>query len=256
MRYLDMLHLHWVEIQAGINHLPFAFLLVIPLFEIGAILFHKREWRVVSFWLLVASVVALVPTAITGWITGDALKITGGIAQPPEIFIWHRLLAFVTAGLAIILLIWRIDAHDQLRGKKYIASFALSVIIAGIVGVTGFLGGRMVLGSGSSAPAMVPLANAPEEAVAKIPNLDPKLIAAGDKLYHDLPCASCHTMDGKGGHVGPDLTHEAQRHNFPAWHVAHLKDPSAFFVDANMPAFDYLSPKELNELAAYLSTRK
>lgn len=255
-----MLHFlgpHWVEIHAGINHLPFAFLLVIPLFEIGAILFHKPEWRVVSFWLLVASVVALVPTAITGWITGDALKITGGIAHPPEMFIWHRLLAFVTAGLAIILLVWRMDAHDQLRGKKYIASFALSVIIAAVVGVTGFLGGRMVLGSGSSAPSgTVAIGSASPEAVAKIPNLDPKLIATGDKLYHDLSCAGCHIMDGKGGRVGPDLTHEAQRHNFPAWHVAHLKDPSAFFVDSEMPAFDYLSPDELNALAAYLSTRK
>jgi uncharacterized membrane protein/cytochrome c2 len=250
-----MLHLHWVEIHAGINHLPFAFLLVIPIFEIGAIFFHKEEWRIVSFWLLVAAVVALFPTLITGWITGDALKITGGAARPPELFIWHRLLAFITAGLALILLIWRISAHDQLRGKKYAASFALSVIIAAAVGVTGFMGGRMVLGSGEQS-TFVPLKSASPQVLSRIPNLDPKQIAAGQKLFVELPCQSCHTMNGSGGIAGPNLTHEALRHNDPAWHIAHLKDPSKMSPDSGMPSFDYLKPEELKALAAYLATRK
>jgi len=250
-----MLHLHWVEIHAGINHLPFAFLLVIPIFEIGAILFHKQEWRVVSFWLLVAAVAALFPTLVTGWITGDALKITGSAARPSELFIWHRLLAFTTAGLALILLLWRISARDQLRGKKYVASFALSVIIAAVVGVTGFIGGRMVLGSGEQS-TLIPLQSASPQVLAKIHHLDPRQIAAGQKLFAELPCQSCHTMNGSGGISGPNLTHEAQRHNDPAWHIAHLKDPSKMSPNSGMPSFDYLKPEELKALAAYLATRK
>jgi uncharacterized membrane protein/cytochrome c2 len=250
-----MLHLHWIEIHAGINHLPFAFLLAVPIFEIGAVLFRKREWRTVSFWLLAAAVVTLFPTLITGWITGDALKITGGAARPPELFVWHRLSAFITAGLASLLLIWRIAVRDELRGKKYVASLALALLTAGVVGATGFMGGRMVLGSGGQS-TFIPLQSAAPQVVAKIPDLDPKQIAAGQKLFAELPCQSCHTMNGSGGIAGPNLTHEAQRHNDPAWHIAHLKDPSKMSPDSGMPPFDYLKPDELKALAAYLATRK
>lgn len=247
---------HWVEIHAFFNHLPFAFLIAIPVFDIGAIIWHKREWRVVSFWLLVASVIMLLPTAITGWITGDVLKFTGGAGAPPTLFVWHRAAAFTTAGLAAILLIWRVAAHDDMKGKSLAGSVALGVLAGMVVGATGFLGGRMVLGSGSSAPEMIPLASAPASVKAKIPNLDPKLIATGDKLFHDMACIGCHTMNGTGGRVGPDLTHEAQRHNDPEWHIKHLKDPSILTPKPDMPAFDYLKPEELKALAAYLATRE
>jgi uncharacterized membrane protein/cytochrome c2 len=247
---------HWVEIHAFVNHMPFAFLIAIPVFDIAAIIWRKREWRVVSFWLLVASVIMLFPTAVTGWITGDVLKFTGGAGAPPSLFVWHRAAAFTTAGLAAILLVWRVLAHDDLKGKSLAGSISLGVLAALVVGATGFLGGRMVLGSGSSAPPMIPLANAPASVTAKIPNLDPKLITAGDDLFHNLPCVGCHVMDGKGGKVGPDLTHEAQRHNDPAWHIKHLKDPSMLTPKPDMPSFDYLKPEELKALAAYLATRK
>jgi len=255
-----MPHLQWVEIHAGINHLSFAFLLVIPIFEIGAILFHKKEWRMVSFWLLVAAVAALVPTLITGWITGDSLNFTGSKAAPPAIFLQHRFLAFVTTTLAAILLIWRVIARDQLHGNPYIASLALAIITAGTVGATGFLGGRMVLGSGDKS-TFVPIDKLSPEKRAKIPQLDPTLIAQGEKLFKgegsaQLPCQSCHTMNGAGGKSGPDLTHEAQHHNDPAWHIAHLKDPTILTKDSGMPSFDYLSPEELNALAAFLATRQ
>lgn len=253
---LSFLIPHWVEIHAFVNHMPFAFLIAIPVFDIAAILWRKREWRVVSFWLLVASVIMLLPTAVTGWITGDVLKFTGGAGSPPALFIWHRAAAFITAGLAAILLIWRITAHDDLKGKSLAGAVALSILTALVVGATGFLGGRMVLGSGSSTPKMIPLADAPAAVKAKIPKLDPTLIASGDKLFHDMSCIGCHTMNGAGGRVGPDLTHEAQRHNDLDWHIKHLKDPSILKPNPDMPAFDYLKPEELEALAAYLSTRK
>jgi mono/diheme cytochrome c family protein len=195
-----------------------------------------------------------VPALITGWITGNDLKLTGA-AAPPAIFVRHRLAAFTTAGLAIILLLWRVKARDQLPRNAHLASVALALVTAGVVGFTGYLGGRMVFGEAAPKTAQnsgyVPVA--PGE---KLPNVSPQLVAAGQKLFAELPCQSCHRMEGKGGIAGPDLTHEARRHADVDWHIRHLKDPTILKADADMPPFDDLSPAELKALASYLATRK
>lgn len=245
----------WPELHGALTHIPVAFLSAVAVFELGAIILRKPAWRVVSFWLLAGAVLVAIPTLITGWITGVDLKFIGPSAAPPEIFLRHRIAAFTLTGLATVLLLWRIRAHDQLQGKAYVGSVALTLLVAAIVTYTGFLGGRMVFGEPTSKTAQssdyVPMA--PGE---KIPNVSPRLVADGEKLFQGLPCQSCHRMNGKGGINGPDLTHEARRHSDMDWHIRHLKDPTILKKDANMPPFDDLSPKELKSLAAYLATRK
>ncbi len=248
--------LSWVEIHGALTHLPIAFLLAVPVFEIGALVLRKPEWRTVSFWLLVAAVVMAVPTLISGWITGNDLKFTGTATAPPAIFVWHRLSAFTTSGLAIILLFWRVRTGDRLQKHARLASVGLAVLAAVFVGGTGFLGGRMVFGASNQSSSYVPIPAVPASKTGiKTPAMNPQLVASGQKLFVSLLCSSCHRMNGKGGISGPDLTHEAKRHSDVAWHIAHLKDPQKMTPDSGMPAFDDLPPAQLKALAAYLATR-
>ncbi len=245
----------WSELHGALTHIPVAFLMGVAVFELGAIILRKPVWRVVSFWLLAGAVLVAIPTLITGWITGVDLKFIGSSAAPPEIFLRHRIAAFALTGLASVLLFWRIRARDQLQGKAYIISVALTLLVAAVVTYTGFLGGRMVFGAPTSKTVQsseyVPIAPG-----AKIPNVSARLVADGEKLFQTLPCQSCHRMNGKGGISGPDLTHEAQRNSDMDWQIRHLKDPAILKKDADMPSFDDLSPEELKSLAAFLVTRK
>ena len=256
--------LSWVEFHGAFTHMPLAFLLAVPVFEIGATIFHKPEWRTVSFWLLVGAVVMAVPSLLSGWFTGNDIFLTRENAQAPAIFYQHRLAAFSTSGLAILLLAWRIKSRDRLRKRALTASILLAGVIAVTVGYSGFLGGRMVFGSGSQEPAsastyvpLEPVASpAAKDSQPKTPDVEPRLVTAGAKLFKELPCQSCHRMEGKGGASGPDLTHEARRHAGINWQIEHLKNPQKMKPDSGMPPFDYLSASQLKALAAYLATRK
>ena len=247
--------LSWVEIHGAITHLPLAFLLAVPVFEIGALIFRKPEWRIVSFWLLAGAVVLAVPALGSGWITGDDLGFTGTSRQPPAIFSQHRLIAFIALGLAALLLLWRVKARDQLRGRTHLASIMLSLTIAGAIGWVGYLGGRMVFGDDDRGENRKP-DKTRVEPIAKAPTIDPQLVADGAVYYKQNGCQACHRMNGKGGKSGPDLTHEARRHADIEWQIKHLKNPQQMVPGSEMPAFDDLSSQELKALAAYMVTRK
>lgn len=88
--------------------------------------------------------------------------------------------------------------------------------------------------------------------------LDPKLIAAGEKLYfsEDLGCDSCHKIDGKGGKKGPDLTHAGQLHGDIDWQIGHLKDPPHYVPGSKMPDYADQKPDDLRALAIFLVSKK
>ncbi len=268
----------WTALHGAITHFPVAMLLGGAAFDIGATLRRKSEWRIVSFWMLALAVLMAIPSLATGWIAGGKLY---GQSTLPPIFVWHRLLAFGSSGLALILLLWRTKARDydnlsNIRGRGAIVF--LSVLVAIAVGVTGHLGGQMVFGDDANGPAAIfPHAkNEPEDATKTAPSktsgarppqkatapgsgfvpLDAKFVAQGQKLYVSESCNSCHQMDGKGGKRAPDLTHIGSDETSVQWHIEHLKNPRSKHPDSTMPAYDYLSAPELKALATFMVSRK
>src|SRR5439155_12947210 len=128
---------------------------------------------------------------------------------------------------------------------------------AGAVSYAGFLGGRMVFGGRAAARSNGSHLNDPREAVeSKTAGADSKLIAAGEKLFHDNDCLSCHMLSGRGGAAGPDLTHEGALHSSARWQIEHLKNPAKITPGSIMPSYSHLKADELKALAAYLISRK
>ncbi len=100
-------------------------------------------------------------------------------------------------------------------------------------------------------------------AVPPVPRPAPAL--AGRKLFVARTCVNCHRFAGTSAdrHVGPDLTHLADRRmlaggavaNTPSTLAQWLKDPNSIKPDSHMPNFQ-LSDAEVAELAAYLESTK
>ena len=257
--------LSWAEIHGALTHFPVALLLTAVVFEIGAAALHKPAGRLISFWLLAGAVAMAVPALLTGWVTGSQLF--SGSAHPPGVFLWHRAFAFITSGLAIALLLWRVLTRDRLAGTALSGSVLLLLIVGGAVGCTGYLGGRMVFsgqarggdehgdakrstesGEGSIRPTRLSTTDQPKPTLQKV--------EAGRALFQRLNCLSCHRMKGTGGTAGPDLTNEGSRRSDVRWQIDHLKNPEKMTPGTMMPGFSHLSPGELEALASFLTTRK
>ena len=73
----------------------------------------------------------------------------------------------------------------------------------------------------------------------------------GRKLYAKLGCASCHSINGVGGKVGPPLDHVGSTRE-RGWLKEHFKDPQKFTPGSVMPKFGYLTDKELDNLTEYM----
>jgi len=78
------------------------------------------------------------------------------------------------------------------------------------------------------------------------------LINKAKKLINEKGCRACHTINGRGGSIGPDLTDigekGAEQYDFERltnaptvfnWHVAHLQNPKSFTPDTVMPEFGF-----------------
>ncbi|MBI5136806.1 MAG: c-type cytochrome [Nitrospirae bacterium] len=77
----------------------------------------------------------------------------------------------------------------------------------------------------------------------------------GEALYQSRGCPLCHTIDGEGGTIGPDLSGAG---NDPkrdvTWHMAYVMNPSQIVPGTRMPAV-IRDPREAAHIAAYLMTR-
>ena len=86
--------------------------------------------------------------------------------------------------------------------------------------------------------------------------------ASGKSLFANESCVGCHAINGNGGSVGPDLSHEGSKRSL-AWIKKQITDPSSHFapgsMDGSSPAImpaTSMSKAELNALAGYIESLK
>ena len=134
-------------------------------------------------------------------------------------------------GIMVLLLLPFLDRGPERNPvKRKLMMAAGGIGVASIIGLT-------------IAGARAPIVNAPA--------VTSPSVLAGRELFARNGCGACHSINGKGGKIGPDLTHVGSRRPDAEWHVRHFKDPQSVSPGSLMPKVE-LSEKELRELADYM----
>lgn len=76
----------------------------------------------------------------------------------------------------------------------------------------------------------------------------------GQRIYQSSNCSECHTINGIGGTMGPDLTHVGSRRD-RVWLKGHFKDPQKYVPDSVMPPV-MASDADIEQLTDYMLTLK
>jgi ubiquinol-cytochrome c reductase cytochrome b subunit len=74
----------------------------------------------------------------------------------------------------------------------------------------------------------------------------------GQQLFTSNHCTVCHSINGAGGNVGPDLSHEASKGRSRQWIMDQIKNPKMHDPNSIMPAFVNLTDEQRSDLAEYL----
>jgi mono/diheme cytochrome c family protein len=77
----------------------------------------------------------------------------------------------------------------------------------------------------------------------------------GALLFKNKNCIECHTINGKGGSVGPNLTYVGQRRS-RSYIIEQMINPKSHNANTAMPSFAHFPEKDINDLADYLSNLK
>ncbi len=92
----------------------------------------------------------------------------------------------------------------------------------------------------------------PKPILATAASLGGQQLSAGQLVYQSQGCSNCHSINGIGGTLGPDLTKEGLRHD-KEWIVGHFKDPQKYVKNSAMPPIA-ASDTDIEQLTAYMLT--
>ncbi|MHB1604832.1 MAG: cytochrome b N-terminal domain-containing protein [Leptospirales bacterium] len=102
--------------------------------------------------------------------------------------------------------------------------------------------------------AMLDLSIQAEKGFKKLVSLDPSSVNQGKIVFQHSGCMGCHTVGGKGGHLGPDLSEEGLVGHSEQWLVVQFVRSTEHFPHSPMPSFAFLKPEELHDLSQYVSS--
>ncbi len=156
----------------------------------------------------------------------------------------------VAVPLAFVLLMLAVPFIDRRRernpARRPVALGLYAAVLAAAV-ILSLIGSASKPGTGApQAPAAGAVPAAAEGAAAA------GAAGEGPALYARLGCSACHSINGSGGKIGPDLAGERTKNRSPDWLKEQIRAPRAHDPAASMPAFDKLTPPEADALAAYL----
>lgn len=148
------------------------------------------------------------------------------------------LLIFLTFTLAslIFILVPFLDRGRQRHPRQRPVAMAMTAaVVVGVVGLT-------YLGASASTPGSAevpPIAGMSSQEMV------------GLRVYNEQGCAACHQIRGVGGQTGPELTRAGRR-----LEEADVRRQMLTPKDDEMPAYDGLTPQQLDDLVAFLKSLK
>jgi len=236
---------------------------------------RRKGW----FWpdqafkdLLVVSVLLLILIGLCVYwpapITGPADPQDTTYTPKPEwnfLFLYQALKAFsgrweavgtvgvpVVLGLILFLLPFY-DRGEQRNPKRRIVAMAVAFILAAGLGAL-TIAGYYSNPAEATGAAVPPRAGASAVAKPRRPSRFTPAARAGMRLFYVNGCIGCHTINGKGGSVGPELSNESGRGRSRGWLTIQIRDPRSHYANSPMPAFTRLSDREVGELVAFLES--
>jgi ubiquinol-cytochrome c reductase cytochrome b subunit len=138
------------------------------------------------------------------------------------------------AGAVLVLIPFLDRGPERNPAKRRFMMGAAAVAVISVIGLT-------------IAGARAPIVNEPA--------VTSPSVLAGRAIFARSGCGACHSINGKGGAIGPDLTHVGSRRPEADWHLRHFRDPQAMVPGSLMPKVD-LSDKELRDLTDYMLSLK
>jgi ubiquinol-cytochrome c reductase cytochrome b subunit len=137
------------------------------------------------------------------------------------------------AGVVLVLIPFLDRSPDRDPANRKFMLSAAALVVVTVVGLT-------------VAGARAPIVNAPA--------VTSPSVLAGRSIFGRSGCTACHSIQGKGGKIGPDLTHVGSRRD-AVWLLKHFKDPQSVSPGSIMPKVD-LPEKELQDLTDYMLSLK
>jgi nitric oxide reductase subunit C len=88
-----------------------------------------------------------------------------------------------------------------------------------------------------------------------VPLRETTLTLTGKNIYNQNRCDLCHMIGGKGGIIGPDLTHVGKSREAD-WLAKQIKEPKSHNPNTQMPAYPQFSDEEVQALVSFLAGLK
>ncbi len=130
----------WYHFHGAFTHFPIALAIASFAFDFAAAAFRKPSLRAAGLWTLLLAALAVVPAVATGFFTANV-----DYAGMTAVNI-HRNVSIGGGALLLVLALWRGLRRDDMSRRAFIAYLVGVLMAAGAVGLTGWLGNRVLSG--------------------------------------------------------------------------------------------------------------